>query len=260
VQVCSWQWEGVGCRTPGEYPPPPHGTLFMPRDYLDEMVSAGGARTAFRAKKVRDFGSSRPQGRREGNKERGVPFFIFQRPLVVSGSDSSALPLGCSPGFSAPFSLAWRNYPLECASSYPPFLFTSISLVQTPCFFRALSPLPVTLFYFRSFPVLPHPHATSFPSAASRFSPGAETPPRPITEGPSANRGRASVSCKGDAGPISPRVRRGALLALAGALRYGHALPGGSGVVVFPPPTRNAIHGVGVDVMRGAQWALSRSS
>jgi hypothetical protein len=43
---------------------------------------------------------------------------------------------------------------------------------------------------------------------------------------PFANRGRASVFRKRDVGRISPRVRRGALLALVGALRSGHSLSG----------------------------------
>jgi hypothetical protein len=51
---------------------------------------------------------------------------------------------------------------------------------------------------------------------------------------PSANRGRASIFRKGDAGLISPRVHRGALLALAGALRSTHSLPGEGGLRSTP--------------------------
>jgi hypothetical protein len=57
-------------------------------------------------------------------------------------------------------------------------------------------------------------------------------------ERPPSNRGRASVSRKGDAGPLSSRVRRGVLPALAAS--SGLVIPsrgGAGGVVVLPPHT-----------------------
>jgi hypothetical protein len=156
--------------------------------------------------------------------------------------------------FSASFLLAalrvfwlrflWRGVTILPIVFLPPFLFSHShhSLVQTLLCIRALSPLPVTLFYFRSFPTLPCPRAIPFRSVLFFFSflsvggvpisSGSGNPSATNHRGcfaPSANRGRASVSRKGDAGPISPRIRRGALLILAGAFRSGHSLPGGRG-------------------------------
>jgi hypothetical protein len=194
---------------------------------------------------LRRRGRSRRQGRRGGDKERSVPFFIFRRPFVASRSDSTALPPGCPPGLLASFSLAWRDYPPDISSH------SHHSLIQTLCI-RALFPLPVTLLYFRSFSALLRPRTIPFrfvlsflppfPSAASRFPPGAVTPLRPITEG----------------GSLCPPIGAEAAFPARGMLaQFSHAFAGGrfspsrapsdpvspsregaGGVVALPPHTQ----------------------
>jgi hypothetical protein len=118
--------------------------------------------------------------------------------------DSSAFSLGCPSGPLASTSPAWRGYPLACASSFS-FLLT-----------------PITHSYKHCTSSAPCPH---FPGSgnSSTTNHGGCFPP-------SSNRGRASVSRKGDAGPHSPRVLRGALLARAAS--FGLVIPFRGGQVV----------------------------
>jgi hypothetical protein len=134
-------------------------------------ASGSGSRKQMRAVSGAASGSgvlrgrrSRLHGRRGGQKEHGVPFPIFQRPTVASGSserrgslfqgtspsasllpfhpcfrsDSSALPPGCLPGLVASFfGAAWLFSPSH-------FFFSSFSFyahhsAQTLPRVRALS-------------------------------------------------------------------------------------------------------------------------
>jgi hypothetical protein len=94
-------------------------------------------------------------------------------------------------------------------------LFLALTTLQHFFFFLSRYSPASTYYPFRSGTALFPP---SCPSVAFQFPPGAETPPRPITEDvllrPHILRiiiphtpGPASFSRKRDAGPISPRVR-----------------------------------------------------
>jgi hypothetical protein len=111
-----------------------------------------------------------------------APLLIFGRPLVASGSSRwrGFLFQGASPLLPFPSchrSDARRFLLAVLRVSWLRFLWRGVtthshhSLVQTLLCIRALSQPPVTLFYFPTFPALPH-----FPSATSRFPPGAKNP------------------------------------------------------------------------------------
>jgi hypothetical protein len=118
----------------------------------------------------------------------------------------------------------------------------------------------VTLFYLPSLPALSRPRANPFgplltllslPSVGgvpiSSGSGNSSTTIHGECFAPSFNRGRASVSRKGDVGPLSPRVRRGALLVLASRPPVRYSLPGrAGGVVALPPNTQTQFTGGGL--------------
>jgi hypothetical protein len=194
-----------------------------------------------------------------GIRERDVPFIFPRRPLVASGSSEQrgvylpGGPLASSPSI------------LGAVLLFPALTTLLRNSPRSPILPRVLR----TFFFF-----LPRysPASTRYPARSGAklstllsvdsvmVSSGSRNPSVTNHEGffaPSANRGRASVSRKGDAGLNSPRVRRGALLALVGALRSGHSLPGKQVASShFTPPIRKRSSRGRADAMRVAQWAL----
>jgi hypothetical protein len=155
---------------------------------------------------------------------------------------------------------AWRLPPGGPPASFGFLLRRGAAILTTTHIPLPLSAFSVSYFVFLFFSLLtPLQHFPAFANSPSRsphiffsfFRPG--TPPRlcaipfcsvlsflpPFEENEnlsatnhggcfasSANRGRASVLLAGNAGPISPRISRGALLTLAGVLRSCHSFRG----------------------------------
>jgi hypothetical protein len=201
--------------------------------------------------------------------------FSFWGPVAASGSSErrDVLFQGASPRFLFfRFLLGYGPTPrrsLQAALRVPwlrfsarrdyPYDHTSLGSKLSP----ATAHYPTSCYTFCCPLILvtpPRPRAISFrpvlfcPSLLSvggvPISSGNENPSATNHGGcfaPSANHRRASVSRKGDAGPISPRSCWVALLTLAGALWPCHSFPGEQVASLHsPPPTHaDAIQGGG---------------
>jgi hypothetical protein len=179
-----------------------------------------------------------------------------QRGVFLPGGPPASSPffLGAVLLFSLLFIFPARFLPVRCLV-LSTLLFPSCSLCSGTSCVRQSS-LASSALFFRSFLYwyslastrYPVPSGTDFSSLLSvggvPVSSGSGNPSVTNHGGcfaPSANRR------KGDAGPIFPRVRQRALVALVGALRSGHSLPGRQVASSnFPlPPYANAVHGGG---------------